>query len=102
MALAQLTIIPIGEGSSVGFHVAKIKEELDNENISFQINDMATIIEAETDHLLRIVARLHCIPFENGAQRVITNLNIDERRDKTIHLGDKVESLKKRTEETNI
>ncbi len=93
MAIAQVTIIPIGVGSSVGNHIAKIQAELEKSDLEFEINDMSTVIAGEFKQILEIVSRLHEIPFKNGAMRVITNISIDERRDKVVQLGDKLKSL---------
>lgn len=101
MALAQLNVIPLGVGISVGLFVAKIQQELEKDGVTFQLNDMSTIIEGEIQHILKIVARLHNIPFDNGAQRVITTLTIDDRRDKNVQIGDKIGSLEKRKMEGN-
>lgn len=96
MAIAQLTVIPIGVGSSVGDYIADIQKELEGTDLHFEINDMATVISGEVREILEIVCLLHEIPFKNGALRVITSISIDDRRDKTVQLGDKVKSLANR------
>jgi len=37
--------------------------------------------------------------FNNGAVRVVTNITIDDRRDKDIHIGDKITSVNRKTKE---
>ncbi|MFO7760783.1 MAG: MTH1187 family thiamine-binding protein [Thermodesulfobacteriota bacterium] len=97
MALLELTIIPIGTGNpSVGSFIADIGQALEKENLAYQITDMGTIVEGEPAELLEIAAGLHELPFQQGALRVVTQLRIDDRRDKKIHLGDKTAAVQAR------
>ncbi len=97
MALMEISVIPLGTGStSLGEYVAEIKSFLEKEGVPHTLTDMGTIIEGEVDELFQIARKLHEIPFQAGAKRVYTNLRIDDRRDKKVHLGHKVESVLKR------
>lgn len=94
MALMQLTIIPLGTGSpSVGTFVADIQKALQQEAVDFKLNDMGTTIHGEVSELLTLAAKLHELPFEKGIQRVVTQISIDDRRDKKVALGDKVAAV---------
>ncbi|TFG37505.1 MAG: MTH1187 family thiamine-binding protein [Desulfobacterales bacterium] len=97
MALLQLTMIPLGTGTpSVGDYVADIQRALEKENVYFQLNDMGTLIEGEAGELLALVAKIYEIPFQKGAQRVVTHMVIDDRRDKHVAIGDKIDAVRKR------
>lgn len=97
MALLQLTIIPLGTGSpSVGEYVADIQRALEKENVPFQLNDMGTLIEGEAGELLALVAKIYELPFQKGAQRVVTHMVIDDRRDRHVAIGDKIDAVRKR------
>ena len=97
MALMEISVIPLGTGStSLGEYVAKIKEWLEKEGIPHTLTDMGTIVEGDPDELFSLARRLHEIPFEAGAKRVYTALKIDDRRDKEVHLGEKVKSVARR------
>lgn len=93
MALLQLTMIPLGEGVSVGDFVADIQKRLEQEKATFRLNDMGTVIEGEVQDLLRLLAKIYETPFNKGAVRVVTQIVIDDRRDKEIHIGDKITSV---------
>jgi uncharacterized protein (TIGR00106 family) len=94
MALLQITTIPLGTGStSVSSFVAQIHQKLTEEKASFKLGDMSTIIEGDIDELLRIVRAIYDIPFEAGATRVVTQISIDDRRDKVVALGDKTKTV---------
>ncbi|NPA49606.1 MAG: MTH1187 family thiamine-binding protein [Thermodesulfobacteria bacterium] len=96
MALMEISIIPLGTGStSLGRYVAEVKRYLEERGIPHTLTDMGTIIEGEVEDLFRIARELHEIPFKAGAKRVYTALKIDDRRDKEVHLGTKVESVKR-------
>ncbi len=96
MALMQLTMIPVGTGVSVGHYVADIQKRLLEEGATFTLTDMATLIEGDVPELLRLLESIYETPFDNGAIRVVTNITIDDRRDKSIGIGDKIEAVKKR------
>ena len=97
MALLQLTVIPLGTGSaSVGDYVADIQKALVKTGVSFQLNDMGTLIQGDIDELLDVVRTLYDIPFGRGAQRVVTQIVIDDRRDKEVKIGDKIATVHER------
>ncbi len=97
MALLQLTVIPLGTGTpSVGEYVADIQRALQNENVRFQLNDMGTLLEGEAKDLLALVAKIYELPFQKGARRVVTQMVIDDRRDKHVAIGEKIDAVLKR------
>jgi uncharacterized protein (TIGR00106 family) len=94
MALMHLTIIPLGTSStSVGEYVADIQSVLDESGFPYKLTDMGTIIEGSSKELLELAAQLSEMPFSKGVQRVVTQLSLDDRRDKKIAIGDKVTSV---------
>ncbi|MBU4261850.1 MAG: MTH1187 family thiamine-binding protein [Proteobacteria bacterium] len=97
MALLQLTVIPLGTGTpSVGEYVVDIQRALEKENVRFQLNDMGTLIEGEAKELLALVAKIYELPFQKGALRVVTQMVIDDRRDKHVAIGEKIDAVHKR------
>jgi uncharacterized protein (TIGR00106 family) len=94
MALMQLTVIPLGTGTtSVGAYIARIQEALDKEGVCHQLTDMGTTVEGDVSSLLALAAKIHALPFQQGVQRVVTHIMIDDRRDRQISIGDKVVSV---------
>ncbi|MCK4838524.1 MAG: MTH1187 family thiamine-binding protein [Desulfobulbaceae bacterium] len=97
MALMQINVIPLGTGSaSVGEFVAGITKALAREGVVYKLTDMGTVVEGEAGELLQIAARIHELPFLKGAKRVVTQISIDDRRDKIVSIGDKVSSVNRR------
>jgi uncharacterized protein (TIGR00106 family) len=94
MAILQLTIIPIGTANaSLGNYIARIQQRLTDMGALFTLTDMGTLLEGEIPELLRIVGAVYETPFEDGAMRVVTQITIDDRRDKSIRIGDKTQSV---------
>ncbi len=97
MALMQITVIPLGAGSAgLGEYVADIQKVLERENANFELNDMGTVIQGETHDLLALAAKISELPFQKGVKRVVTQIVIDDRRDKQVVIGTKVASVKAR------
>ena len=67
MAIAEITIIPIGTGStSVSEYVAHIEKVLaKQEGVSHELTSMSTIIEGPIDRLFEVIQILHEVPFEH-------------------------------------
>ena len=56
---------------------------------------MATVIEIDSiERLFEIVAKAHKSVVEAGAKRIITELKIDDRKDKNASIQKKLNSLK--------
>jgi uncharacterized protein (TIGR00106 family) len=94
MALMHLTIIPLGTGSaSVGEYVADIQKALEKSGLPYTLTDMGTTVEGSSKELLILAGQLSEMPFSKGVQRVVTQISLDDRRDKKIELGDKIASV---------
>ena len=94
MALMHLTIIPLGTGSpSVGEYVADIQKALEKSGRPYTLTDMGTTVEAPSKELLALAGQLSEMPFSKGVHRVVTQISLDDRRDKEVELGDKIASV---------
>jgi uncharacterized protein (TIGR00106 family) len=99
MALMQITIVPMGTGStSVGEYVAGVQKLLQEREFSYELGDMGTVIHGTPAELLRLAAELHEYPFTRGVQRVVTNIMIDDRRDCDRAISEKRRAVLKRLE----
>ena len=56
---------------------------------------MNTLIEGNLKDLLEIIQEIHESPFNKGLDRVCTNIRIDDRRDKSRKMNDKLDSVNK-------
>jgi len=97
MALMEISIIPLGTGStSLSKHVASVVKLIKNSGFSYRLSDMGTTIEGEAVELLELAKRLHETPFSQDIKRVYTVIKLDDRRDKRANIGEKVKSVEKR------
>ena len=97
MVIAEVSIIPLGTATpSVSRYVARALRVLREEKkIRYELTSMGTIIEGDLAEVLRVVKNMHQSAFAEGAMRVITTIKIDERRDKSLSMRGKVESVLK-------
>ena len=95
MAIMEISVVPLGLGDpSVGDFIAEVVRYLQQEGIPHELTDMGTLIHGHSARLLKVAQVLHELPFDRGVNRVITHITIDDRRDKDVHLGDKIKSVK--------
>ena len=95
MIISQLSIAPIGEGTSVSKYVKVVIEAIKNSGVKHKTNAMATVIEtANLETLFHVISDAHKAVQNAGAERVITELKIDDRRDKEVIIGTKVKSVR--------
>lgn len=94
MIISQLSISPVGKGVSLSKYVKIAINTLKEEKIKFQTNAMATVIETEDlETLFRIVQKAHNSVLASGVERVITELKIDDRKDKNLTIESKIRSV---------
>ena len=95
MIIAQLSIAPVGKEVSVSKYVKLVLETLKKEQVKFETNAMATVIETDDlSTLFDAVQKAHNAVLASGAERVITELKIDDRRDKDATITSKLNALK--------
>jgi uncharacterized protein (TIGR00106 family) len=99
LAIMEISVVPIGtEGTSLSNYVAGCIKELENfqDDIQYELTGMGTIVEGELENLLALARRMHEIPFDNGAKRVLTTIKIDDRRDTKASIEQKVQSVREK------
>ncbi|MEW6573846.1 MAG: MTH1187 family thiamine-binding protein [Bacillota bacterium] len=94
MVVAEISVVPVGTGSpSVSRYVADCIKVLGNSGLKYEVTAMGTIVEGELDAVLAAAKQMHEVPFNTGAERVVTTVKIDERRDKQLSMKGKVEAV---------
>ncbi len=97
MALAQISVIPVGTPTaSIGDWIAEAIRVLEKEHMKYEISPMGTLIEAEISDVFRVASKMHKSALRMGIKRVVTTLMVDDRRDKAVTMKSKVASVKKR------
>ena len=98
MAIAEVTVVPIGTATtSLSSYVAELQRVLQKqEDITYTLTPMSTIIEGELPRLWEVIALLHEVPFMSDAKRVSTSIKIDDRRDKKSSAAQKLISVEQK------
>ncbi len=97
MAFMQIMISPrVPEGGHLSPYIAEIHKYLAKTKFPHQLHDMGTIIQGNVGELLTLAKKLHELPFMKGTKRVYTVIQIDDRRDKKVALGEKVKSVRRK------
>lgn len=96
MAMAAVSISPVGEGVSVGRYVAAALRVLQQQDrVRYQVGPMFTTLEGDIDDIFRLVRAMQEAVFAAGAVRVSTVLKVDDRRDRAVTMEEKVASVQR-------
>jgi uncharacterized protein (TIGR00106 family) len=100
MAIMEISVVPVGtESPSVSQFVAECVRIVDQLGLQYEVTSMGTEVEGDVEELLKLAAQMHRAPFVKGAQRVVTTIKIDERRDKALTIRGKKQSVVTRLRE---
>ena len=95
MILADVSIVPVGSGTSISKFVKAALRSIEGSGVNFSIGPMSTTIEVSSlDELFDIIKKIHETVFSMGALRVVTTIKIDDRKDKKLSIKSKLDSVK--------
>jgi uncharacterized protein (TIGR00106 family) len=93
----EISIIPVGAGVSLSKYIAKAVQVLEGEpEIDYELTSMGTNVVGDLDRLLGVARSMHQAVMDSGVQRVVTTIKIDDRKDKSVTLSSKLESVRKK------
>jgi 2-amino-4-hydroxy-6-hydroxymethyldihydropteridine diphosphokinase len=96
MAIAAVSISPVGKGVSVGRFVAEaLRVAQEQERVRHRLDPMFTTLEGELGEIFALVQRMQEAVFRAGARRVSTVIKIDDRRDRRAAMEEKVRSVER-------
>lgn len=95
MALLEIRVIPVGtETSSFSSSVTEAIQLIQDQGLKYQVTPTSTVIEGDLDQLLQAAKTIHQNAlYYNGANRVITDISIDERTDKPMSIDQQVNTV---------
>ena len=94
MIVADVSVVPLGAGTSVSAYVKKAVAVLDGSGLKVLHGPMSTSLEARTiDEVFRAVKKAHEAVLAAGAKRVVTTIKIDDRRDKDQTMASKLGAI---------
>ncbi len=93
--IAEISIFPVGEGTSLSPYVKRAFEAIRSvDGLRLQLTPMCTILEAtDLEQILEAFRRAHRAVREAGAKRIVAHLKIDDRLDKPRSMEDKVKAV---------
>jgi len=93
--IAEIHVYPFGTATtSLSRYIAACIDIVRQaQDISYQITAMGTIIQGPLERVLELAQKMHEVPFAMGVKRVVTSINIDDRRDKLITIDSKVKAV---------
>jgi len=99
LAVVEVTVIPIGtEGPSLSGYVARALETLEKADIEYELTSTGTILEGDLDETLEVAKKMHESVFDERISRVVTSIRIDDRKDKTLTMKGKKDSVQEKLE----
>lgn len=94
MPVLEISIMPIGtDEASFSSYVSKACSVMDRHGLQYRVTPMSTMVEGNMEQLMSVVKEVHSLPFTAGVDRVITNVTIDERRDKSMDMDTMVQAV---------
>lgn len=99
MAMMDITVVPLGTGSpSVSEYVAAAERVIRASGLKSVLTPTSTVLEGPLEELLALVPKLHEALVEKGAQRVVTTIRLDDRRDKELTFEGKLQAVERKLE----
>lgn len=91
MPLLEISVIPVGTNTaSFSSSVSNAVRTIQQKGLNYQITPTATIIEGDLNKLMDVAKEIHQNAIA-GANRVITNITIDDRVDRQLNMKHQVE-----------
>jgi uncharacterized protein (TIGR00106 family) len=73
---------------------------LEKTALKFELTAMGTIISGDLDEILAAIRKMHESCFDAGAVRVLTQIRIDDRRDRESSVERKISSVREKLDRT--
>jgi len=91
LPLLGISLIPVGTNSaSFSSSITGAVKTIEDRGLKYQVTPTETIIEGQLDELLEVAKEIHQNAMA-GSNRIITNITIDERRDKQVNMEEQVD-----------
>jgi uncharacterized protein (TIGR00106 family) len=93
--LADLSIIPLGVGTSLSKYIAECERVLRDAGLHPKLHAFGTEVEGEWDVVMAAVRRCHDVVHDMGAPRVSATLKLSTRTDRDDSLAGKIASIQR-------
>jgi uncharacterized protein (TIGR00106 family) len=97
MAVMDIQVLPLGTCStSLSGLIVEAVKVVKASGLMHELTPMGTVVEGEMDELLALAKAMHEAVIAAGAARVMTTIQIDDRRDKKLSMARKVQSVREK------
>ncbi len=93
--LVEFSVVPVGTGVSISPQIARVLKIVAESGLTYKANPMGTVIEGEWERVMEVVRRCHAEVMKD-AERVLTNITIDDRKGKEQRIEKKLESVEQK------
>lgn len=94
MILSQLSVYPVGEGTSLSRFVKKGIQVIKDSGYTYTVGGLSTAVETpDMDSLFELVKKIRQAHLDEGARRIVVDLKIDDRHDKNATINRKISSV---------
>ncbi len=94
--IADLTVLPIGVGVSLGRYVAECERVLHKAGLKVKMHAYGTNIEGEWDEVMAAVKECHQVLHAMGVPRVSSSVKLGTRIDREQTMEDKLRSVEEK------
>ncbi len=92
--LASFSIVPVGSGSELKEHVARVLDLIDRSGLDYRAGAMQTTVEGNMEEVMELITECHKL-MRRHASRVLTSITIDDREGAGGRLSGKVSDMEK-------
>jgi len=88
--IASFSVYPIGAGTSLSRYVKKGIAVVKESGYPYEVGAMSTSVEVpDLDALFELVKKVQAVHVAEGAERIVIDLKVDDRRDKKATMASK-------------
>jgi uncharacterized protein (TIGR00106 family) len=92
-AIADLCVVPLGVGVSLGKYVAECEKVLRRAGLKVNLHAYGTNIEGEWDDVMAAVKECHQVLHAMGVPRISSTIRLGTRTDRDQTIEDKIQSV---------
>ena len=85
MVVAELSIIPL-EGIEMRPYIDAAVQAVRESGLKFEVEPLGTSLEGDFDEVMETIKKAHRAALASGADRVLTEIRIDEKKEATLTL----------------
>lgn len=94
--IADLCVVPIGVGVSMGKYIAACEKVLEKTGLKTQLHAYGTNIEGEWDQVMAALKKCHETLHDMGVPRINTTMRLGTRVDRDQTMEDKIRSVREK------